>query len=176
MLTSADGALSYILVFFETTHSASFVAKACGLFCSRFARRERVRHLHDHFNVRNFIKTPLPILWGILMLAACQHPGPVLDFGSRPPSVGGTISGIVTTTDSSISAENRQVTVTNVQTATRYQARTAIDGGYTIQVPEGTYHIEVALEPGELYTKRPENTHIDKSDLDLHLDFVIAAK
>ena len=110
------------------------------------------------------------------MLAACQHPGPIVDFGSRPPTVGGTISGIVTTTDSSISAENRQVTVTNVRTATRYEARTAIDGGYTILVPEGTYHIEVALEPGELYAKRPETTHIDKGDLDLHLDFVIAAK
>ena len=56
------------------------------------------------------------------------------------------------------------------------EAQTAVDGGYTIQVPEGTYHIEVALEPGELYAKRPENTHIDKGDLDLHLDFVIAAK
>ena len=116
------------------------------------------------------------MLCGILMLAACQHPGPVLDFGSRPPSVRGSISGIVTTADSSISAENRQVTVTNVRTATRYEVRTATDGGYTIQVPEGTYHIEIALEPGELYAKRPENTHIDKGDLDLHLDFVIAAK
>ena len=136
---------------------------------------ERVRRLHDDFGVRTFIKT-LPMLCGILTLAACQHPGPVLDFGSRPPTVGGTISGIVTTTASSIPAVNRQVTVTNVRTATKYEARTAIDGGYTILVPEGTYHIEVALEPGEFYAKRPETTHIDQGDLELHLDFVIAAK
>ena len=93
-----------------------------------------------------------------------------------PPAVGGTISGIVWMADSSITAENRHVTVTNVRTATRYEAQTAVDGGYTIQVPEGTYHIEIALEPGELYARRPENTHISKGDLDLHLDFVIAAK
>ena len=131
--------------------------------------------LHGNHGVRDFINARWPVLLGILVLAAC-HPGPVLDFGTPPPSVGGTISGIVTTTASSITAENRHVTVTNVRTATKYEAQTAVDGGYTIQVPEGTYHIEVALEPGELYARRPENTHISKGDLDLHLDFVIAAK
>jgi hypothetical protein len=37
-------------------------------------------------------------------------------------------------------------------------------------------HPGPALEPGELYAKRPKNTHIDKGDLDLHRDFVIAAR
>jgi Carboxypeptidase regulatory-like domain len=135
-----------------------------------------VWHLHNDYGVPGFITTRLTLLSGILLVAGCSHPGPVLDFGTRPPLVGGTISGIVRTADSSIPAQNRQVTVTNVRTATKYEAQTAVDGGYTIQVPEGTYHIEVALAPGELYARRPENTHIDKGDLDLHLDFVIAAK
>jgi Carboxypeptidase regulatory-like domain len=135
-----------------------------------------VQRLHDDHGVHRSIKTHLIPLWGLAFLAGCSHPGPILDFGTPPPRVGGTVSGIVRTTDSSITAENRHVTVTNVRTSTRYEAQTAVDGGYTIQVPEGTYHIEVALEPGELYARRPENTHIDKGDLDLHLDFVIAAK
>lgn len=106
------------------------------------------------------------------MLTAC-HPGPVLDIGSHQPSVGGTIAGIVTTTASSVSAMNRRVTVTNVRTAAKYEATTAQDGGYTIQVPEGTYHIELALESGEAYAKRPSNTHINNGDLDPHRDFVV---
>jgi len=134
-----------------------------------------VWHLHRDYGVRDFKNARWLVLLGIFILAAC-HPGPILDFGTPPPAVGGTISGIVSMADSSITAENRHVTVTNVRTATRYEAQTAVDGGYTIQVPEGTYHIEIALEPGELYARRPENTHISKGDLDLHLDFVIAAK
>lgn len=80
----------------------------------------------------------------MLMLSACSHPGPVLDFGSRPPLVGGTLAGIVSTT-SSISVQNRRVTVTDVQTAATYESVTDVDGGYTVQVPRGTYHIELAL-------------------------------
>ena len=105
--------------------------------------------MHKDHDVRGITKTRLLICCGAFTLLSACHPGPVLDFGSRPPSVGGTIAGIVTTTDSSISATNRRVTVTNVRTATKYEATTAVDGGYTVQVPKGTYHIEVALEAGE---------------------------
>ena len=106
------------------------------------------------------------------MLSAC-HPGPVLNFGSHDPSVGGTLAGMVTATASSISVVNRRVTVTELQTATKYETTIAANGGYTIQVPEGTYHIEIALEPGELYGKRPSDSHINNGDLDPHRDFVI---
>jgi hypothetical protein len=59
-------------------------------------------------------------------------------------------------------------------TGTRYDATTGPNGGYTIQVPEGTYRLEVELRPGERVTKQPAETKIDKSDLDPHRDFVIA--
>src|SRR5262245_34672314 len=98
------------------------------------------------------------------MLAAC-HPGPIVIVGSHEPSVGGTIAGMVTTSALSISVENRRVIVTNVQTAAKYETTIAASGGYTIQVPDGTYHIEVALEPGESYNKRPEDTNIHNGDL-----------
>jgi hypothetical protein len=57
-----------------------------------------------------------------------------------------------------------------------YEATTGVDGGYTVQVPNGTYHIEVALAAGESFSKRPSDTHIDAGDLDPHRDFVITGK
>ena len=97
------------------------------MFLSGSPANPRVRRLHDDHGVPGFITTRLTLLSGIFLLAGCSHPGPVLDFGTRPPLVGGTISGIVTTTGSSIPAQNRQVTVTNVRTATKYEAQTAVD-------------------------------------------------
>jgi len=63
-----------------------------------------------------------------------------------------------------------------MRTATKYEATTGVDGGYTVQVPKGTYHIEVALKAGESCRKRPSDTHINTGDLDLHRDFVITGK
>ncbi len=71
---------------------------------------------------------------------------------------------------------NRRVTATNVRTAKTYEATTGVDGGYPVQVPKGTYHIDVALEAGESCSRRPSNTHIDAGDLDPHRDFVITGK
>jgi Carboxypeptidase regulatory-like domain len=110
---------------------------------------------------------------GILMSAAC-HPGPVLDTGPKQ-SVGGTIAGIVST-DANSPVVGRKVTAINVSTNTRYDATTGSNGGYTIKVPEGTYRIELTLQPGEAISKQPADTKINNSDLDPHRDFVITAK
>jgi hypothetical protein len=81
---------------------------------------------------------------------------------------------MVTAAASSISVANRRVTVTDVHSLAKYESTIAANGGYTIQVPEGTYHIEIALEAGELYGKRPSDAHINNGDLDPHRDFLIA--
>jgi len=107
------------------------------------------------------------------MLSACSHAGPLLDFGSRPPSAEGTIAGMVSTADSGTPVINRRVIVTDVRSAAKYQVTTALNGGYTVQVPKGTYRIELALESGESYRTRPSDTRIGKGHLDLHRDFVI---
>jgi len=110
-----------------------------------------------------------------LMSAAC-HPGPVIDAGAKQPSVGGTIAGIVTTTDPSVAVPGRKVTATETTTRSQYDATTALNGGYTIKVPEGTYRIDVELREGETLAKRPDDTRVANSDLDSHRDFVITAK
>jgi hypothetical protein len=61
-------------------------------------------------------------------------------------------------------------------TGARYDTTTATNGGYTVQVPEGSYRIEVELRPGETLVKQPEPTHVKNSDLDPGRNFVITVK
>ncbi len=110
-----------------------------------------------------------------MSVTAC-HPGPVLNTGANPPSVGGTIAGLVTTADATVAVPSRKVTATETTAGSRYEASTAANGGYTIQVPEGTYRIEVELRAGEVLAKQPDPTRVTNGDLDTGRDFVIAVK
>ena len=115
----------------------------------------------------------LQALLAVVLLAsvACVH-GPVIDAGPKPAAVGGTIAGIVST-DTKEPVMGRKVTAIETQTGSRYDATTGTNGGYTIKVPEGTYRLEVELQPGEVVAKQPAETKINKSDLDPKRDFVI---
>ncbi len=106
-----------------------------------------------------------------LLLAAC-HPGAVI--GADPNrSVGGTIAGVVTSGAAPVTG--RKVTAVNTATGARFDATTGQDGGYTIEVPQGTYRIEFETRPGETLTKKPDDTTVDSSDLDSARDFEIGA-
>ena len=115
----------------------------------------------------------LQLVLGVTLLTslAC-HPGPVVDTGAKPADVGGTIAGIVSS-DTNAALEGRKVTAIDTVAGTRYEATTGVNGGYTIQVPEGTYRLEVELKPGEKVAKQPGETKVNKSDLDAQRDFVI---
>jgi hypothetical protein len=122
------------------------------------------------------MKIATALLAGLAALsAACgsglARPGPVVN--THPAQVGGTIAGIVKTADAAIAVPGRKVTVIEVTTGTRYETTTAANGGYTIQVPSGTYRIEIELRPGETLAKQPEQTHVGNGDLDTTRDFVI---
>jgi hypothetical protein len=110
----------------------------------------------------------------VVAVSAACHPGPVVNTGAQ--SVGGTIAGIVRTSDSSVAVPGRKVTITEVNTHSTYDSTTATNGGYTVKVPEGTYSIDVELRPGETLTKRPDHTRITNGDLDTGRDFVITVK
>lgn len=120
------------------------------------------------------------LLVGFAALSAACGPGPMGRPGpvvnTRPNTVGGTIAGIVKTADSAIAVPGRKVTVIEVKTGTRHETTTATNGGYTIQVPEGTYRFEIELRPGEALAKQPEETHVGNSDLDTTRDFVITTR
>ena len=115
--------------------------------------------------------TNVMLSFAVLGATAC-HPGPVL---SPKLAANGTIAGIVSSTDNA-AVPNHKVTAVNVTTGARFEATTAANGGYTIQVPEGTYRLEIELRPGEAVTKQPGETRVNKSDLDPHRDFTIALK
>lgn len=108
----------------------------------------------------------------LLTSVAC-HPGPVVGTGPNPPAVGGTIAGIVSTTAKD-PISGRTVTAINTQTGARFDATTGTNGGYTIKVPEGTYRLEVELQPGETVVKHPGETRVNRSDLDPQRHFVIS--
>jgi hypothetical protein len=111
------------------------------------------------------------LLLVVMMLTAACHPGPKIGGGPKQ-NVGGTIAGIVST-EAKAAVSGRKVTATNTATGTKYEATTGPNGGFTIQVPAGTYRLELELQPGEKITKQPGETHINTSDLDPRRDFVI---
>lgn len=113
------------------------------------------------------------------LAAACGpgpmgRPGPVVN--TQPAQVGGTIAGIVKTTDTAIAVTGRKVSVIEVKTGARHDTTTSSNGGYTLQVPEGTYRFEIELRAGETLTKQPDETHVGNSDLDTSRDFVISIR
>jgi hypothetical protein len=102
---------------------------------------------------------------------AC-HPEPVFQTGARP-QVAGTIAGIVTSAGNA-PVVGRKVTAVDTTSGAKFEGTTGANGGYTIQVPEGTYRLELEVRGGEKVTKQPSETRINRSDLDSHRDFVIA--
>jgi len=111
----------------------------------------------------------------ILTSSVACHPGQPLAGGVKQP-VGGTVSGVVQAGDTSVPVVGRKVTLTEISTNAHYDTTTAANGGYTIQVPPGTYRIELELRPGEELAKHPAETHINISDLDAGRDFVVTLK
>src|SRR5207302_1150662 len=85
------------------------------------------------------------LLCCVALASAACHPGPVINAGAKQPPVGGTIAGVVTTTDPLIAVPGRKVTATETTTGSRYDTTTAANGGYTIKVPEGRYRLDVEL-------------------------------
>ena len=122
------------------------------------------------------MRPKLVLLCSLLLTSIACHPGPVINAGAKQPPVGGTIAGLVTASDKMVALPGRKVTATDTTTGARYDATTAENGGYTIQVPQGTYRIDVELRAGETIAKRPADTHVGNSDLDPHRDFVITAR
>ena len=90
---------------------------------------------------------------------------------------GGTIAGIVRSTEGASPLTTRVVTATNIKTGARYQTTTSTNGGYTIKVPDvGRYRLQVELKDGEVVSKGPEETEINNGDLDPGRDFEITVK
>ena len=124
-------------------------------------------------NCHNPPRCRVLVLSGLLTIA-CAPRGPVLDTGSRPANVGGTIAGTVRADGGAVSLAGRRVTATNQTTGAHFDATSGTDGGYTINVPTGTYRLEVELRPGETVAKSPDPTEVNRGDLDPNRNFLLA--
>ena len=123
-------------------------------------------------NLRDTMRLlPILLAFSVVTSVGC-HPGPIVDMGPKPVGVGGTIAGIVST-NADDPMPGRKVTAINTVTGVRFEAKTGINGGYTIKLPEGMYRIEVELQTGEAVAKQPDETRVNKSDLDPRRNFVI---
>ena len=111
-----------------------------------------------------------------LVVSACLARGPVVDTGSKPENVGGTIAGIVRAAGSGQPLSGRKVTAVELSSGRRYSTSTATNGGYTIKVPTGRYRLELELREGEGLAEQPADTDINTSDLDADRDFVVTVR
>ena len=115
-------------------------------------------------------------LMTVLAITSCMPRGPVIDTGSKPPNVGGTISGIVRSAGGMTPLSGRRVTAIETSSGQRFEGSTATNGGYTIKVPVGKYRLEVELRAGESLTEQPGETEVSASDMDASRDFTITVR
>jgi hypothetical protein len=109
----------------------------------------------------------------LLSSVACLPRGPVVDLGEKPPAVGGTIAGQVLAAGERTPLSARKVSAVDTASGARFEASTAINGGYTIKVPPGTYRLEVETRPDEIVVEQPEPTQVNPSDIDADRNFVL---
>jgi hypothetical protein len=122
--------------------------------------------------MKHILAAPRVLLALAAVLTVACHPGPVVR-GPDQPNVGGTIAGIVSN-EAKAPVPNRKVTAIDVKTGAKFEATTGPNGGYTIKVAQGTYRLDVELNPGETIVKHPGETKIDRSDLDPQRHFVLS--
>ncbi len=114
---------------------------------------------------------------GILALlvgAGCRRGVPIVDLGPKPPDAKGTITGIVRGPEGTSPMAGRTVEVTNTATGEKRTVQTAINGGFTIQVPAGKYRLDLQLQDGETIVKRPGLVDLGHGDIDSHIEFVLS--
>jgi hypothetical protein len=107
-------------------------------------------------------------------VTGCRLGVPVVDLGEAPPTVNGTISGRVVGFNDAARLVGRRVDATNVDTGARVSVTTASTGGFTLQVPPGTYRLSVELREGETLPNPPGPITINASDMDANIELVVS--
>ena len=109
----------------------------------------------------------------LVAATACRRGVPVIDNAPKPAIARGTITGIVRGQAATSGIADRTVTATNVETGERHQARTDSAGGFTLEASPGKYRLQVELHAGESLVKSPEVVHLDRGDIDSHIEFIV---
>ena len=96
----------------------------------------------------------------VLVLCTACHHSAARAIKTSAAAVGGTIAGIVEVAGGTAVLNGRTVTAVDVTTGERYETTTGMNGGYTIDVPKGTYRLEVELREGETLDEEPTVTRV----------------
>ena len=110
----------------------------------------------------------------LLYASACRQGVPALDLGPKPPSARGTITGLVHGPGDS-ALQGRVVELVNVATGEKHTATTAMNGGFTIELPKGKYRLSLQLHAGESLVRQPDIVDLDRGDIDSHIEFVVTS-
>ena len=113
-------------------------------------------------------------LLAVLSGSGCRLGVPVVDPGDRPPTVHGTISGRVMGIEDSARLVGRRIEAINVDTGARASVTTASTGGFSLEVPPGTYRLSVELREGETLPNPPGPITINASDMDANIELVVS--
>jgi len=111
----------------------------------------------------------------VLLSAGCHRDMPVTDTGRRPSASSGRLAGTVRGSDgAAMMISGRTVEIVNVATGERRTTETTSSGGFTIEVPAGTYRVELALREGETVLNRPDEVSLAYGDVDSHIELILA--
>ena len=111
----------------------------------------------------------------VLLSAGCHREMPVTDTGRGPSASSGRLAGTVRGFDgAAMMISGRTVAVVNVATGERRTTETTASGGFTIEVPAGTYRVELALRDGETVLNRPDDVSLAYGDIDSHIELILA--
>lgn len=86
-----------------------------------------------------------------------------------------TIIGTIRGPEGTLPVSGRTVEIVNIATGERHSATTSSNGGFTSELPQGKYRLELALRDGETLVARPDVVNLGKSDTNSHVEFVIGA-
>jgi hypothetical protein len=107
-------------------------------------------------------------------VAACGRGVQVLETTPKQSMGTGTVTGIVTGPDGKAPLIGRVVEAVRTDSSERVSARTNEAGGYTLQLPPGTYRMELHLEAGEKIAKSPSTPlKIDIGEIETQVDFTV---
>ena len=109
----------------------------------------------------------------LLASGACRRGVPVVDLGPKPPDTRGTLTGTVRGPEGTSPVVGREVLILNTDTGARHAAQTGANGGFTIQLPAGTYRVELPARAGETVVKRPGLIDLGKKDNGSQIEFVL---
>jgi hypothetical protein len=110
----------------------------------------------------------------VLASAGCRRgAGPILDTSPGPEHARGTIAGTLQKPGNVGAVAGRGVRAIDVASGRAFQAITNPAGGFTIQVPPGTYRLEVQLLAGEQVHNPPGEISVGAGDINANIAITV---